>query len=407
MNKSHNSNPGHHPPVQGFIRRFMALESASGMVLIGAAIVALIWANSPFYQTYNAFWFTELPVGLNDMMLRLNLQEWVNDALMVVFFFYVGLEIKKELLLGELSSARKAALPIIAAVGGMVIPASIYTLFNAGMPGAAGWGIAMATDIAFALAVLSLVGPRVPVGLKVFLMAFAIVDDLGAVMVIALFYTGDIATTYLYLSLGAVALAAIGNLAGIKNIWFYLALGFVAWLAMLGSGVHATIAGVLMALTVPARDASQGEPLLQRMVHSLHQPVGFIIMPIFALANAGVTFLGGMTGADGAERVLLGIIAGLITGKFLGITAFSWIAVRLGLASLPEGTDWGSISGVALLGGIGFTMSLFVAGLAFGTGPMLDWAKVGVFGASCVAGVVGWAVLRRMFKGDPEAPGWS
>lgn len=407
MNKSHNSDPRNIPPREGFIRRFMAMESASGMVLIGAAIVALIWANSPFYQTYNAFWFTELPIGLNEMMLRLNLQEWVNDALMVVFFFYVGLEIKRELLLGELSSARKAALPIIAAVGGMVVPAGIYALFNAGMPGAAGWGIPMATDIAFALAVLSLLGSRVPVGLKIFLMAFAIVDDLGAVMVIALFYTGDIATTYLYLSLGAVAIAAIGNLLGAKNIWFYLALGFVAWLAMLSSGVHATIAGVLMALTVPARDASHSEPLLQRMVHSLHQPVGFIIMPIFALANAGVTFLGGMAGADGAERVMLGIIAGLIVGKLIGITAFSWVAVRLGLASLPAGTNWVSIGAVALLGGIGFTMSLFVAGLAFGTGAMLDWAKVGVFGASCVSGVVGWAVLRRRLKSDQEAPGWS
>ncbi len=368
--------------------RFAAIESASGLVLIGCAVVALIWANSPWGATYGSLWHMPIKLGVRDLSIDMSLQHWVNDALMVIFFFLVGLEIKRELLIGELASIRSALLPIVAAIGGIVVPAAIYSVINRGGPGADGWGIPMATDIAFSLAVLGLLGSRVPLGLKVFLTALAIVDDLGAVLVIALFYTAEISLSPLLLSFGAVLLSYLGGRFGMRSPWFYLLLGIVAWYGMLNSGVHATIAGVLMALTIPVR-------VLGNFEHALHKPVAFLIMPLFALANSGVDIFGGLERVEGAMQVAFGVIAGLMLGKSIGITLFSFVAVKFGIAALPSSTNWKSIYGVAWIAGIGFTMSLFVGGLAFGSGALLDWAKIGIFAASLASGFIGWAILKK------------
>ncbi len=363
---------------------------------------------------------------------------------MTIFFFLVGLEIKRELLTGELASPRNAALPIAAAVGGMVVPALLYAAVNKGQLGASGWGIPMATDIAFSLGVLALLGSRVPVGLKVFLTALAIVDDLGAVLVIAIFYTNEIVMSSLGLALGAVFVGLIGNMIGIRKPIFYIVVGVIAWFGMLNSGVHATIAGVLVALIIPARTLidqfefsrrlqsmvrefmtkqttpppSHSSPAqqeiiyqlekaceevqapLNRMEHSLHKVVAFGIMPVFALANAGVAIDAGQANVAGATNVTLGVVLGLLFGKPIGVTLFSWIAVKYVGANLPLHTSWRAIHGVSWLAGIGFTMSLFVAGLAFGTSKLLSAAKIGILGASCLAGGIGWIILRRTLKAD-------
>ncbi len=361
---------------------------------------------------------------------------WINDGLMAIFFFVVGLEIKREVLVGELSSPRQAVLPLAAAVGGMVVPALFYLAFNAGTDTAAGWGIPMATDIAFALGVLALLGTRAPLALKIFLTALAIVDDLGAVLVIAFFYTSQLSWTSL--GVGALFLAALilANRLGVRRTAVYIVLGLGLWVAFLKSGVHATIAGVLLAMTIPARrridapafldrvrarvaefasDTHPGktelttdqrdavhslevaceavETPLTRMEHALHSWVAFGIMPVFALANAGVS-LGGNLGAALGSSVSLGILFGLYFGKQLGVTAFAWGAVRLGWATLPDGVRWRQVYGVSLLTGIGFTMSLFVANLAFADASVLDQAKIAVFAASLLTGGIGYALLR-------------
>jgi len=369
------------------------------------------------------------------------LHHWINDGLMAVFFFLVGLEIKREAMVGELASLRRAALPGAAALGGMVVPALLYAALNAGGQGAAGWGIPMATDIAFALGVLALIGPRVPLSLKVFLTALAIVDDIGAVLVIAVFYTAEIAWGALAAGLVVLGLCALANRLGVRGPLPYVLLGLVAWSCFLASGVHATVAGVLLAMTIPARtriDADQflehaerdlaafrgarapGSPLvtnlgqqtalqglesateaaqapLQRIEHDLHAPVAFVIIPLFALANAGVT-LGSGFGETLAHPVTLGVILGLVIGKPLGITLFAWLAVRAGLAELPAALSWRAIHAVSWLGGIGFTMSLFVAGLAFPDGALVDESKVGIFAASVAAGLAGWLLVRRVLR---------
>ncbi len=417
-------------------QRFAHTESAGGVVLLACAALALAWANSPWAESYFHLWETHVGVSLAGRVLDLSLHHWINDGLMAVFFFVVGLEIKREMLVGELSSARQAALPIAGALGGMLVPAGIYAAINAGGPGSAGWGIPMATDIAFALGVLALLGPRVPVVLKVFLTALAIADDIGAVLVIALFYTSDLAWSAL-LAGGVVLGALIAlNVLGVRRPGAYLALGVLLWLAFLQSGVHATVAGVVLAMTIPSRtrvheeeflavargaidefDAAcqPGETVLTNraqqeaiealehvsegvqsplftMERKLHGAVAFVIMPVFALANAGVS-LGGLLDTL-ALPVTLGVVLGLLIGKPLGITLFAWLAVRLGWATLPAQASWRTLHGVSWLGGIGFTMSLFIAGLAFSDASLLDSAKVGILAGSLAAGIVGWAMLR-------------
>ena len=418
--------------------RFFRLESAGGIVLIACTLVAVAWANSPWGDAYHHLWETRLAFALGPWTISHTIHHWINDGLMAVFFFLVGLEIKREALIGELTSLRKAALPAAAALGGMVVPALLYFVLNAGGVGAKGWGIPMATDIAFALGVLALMGPRVPLALKVFLTALAIVDDIGAVLVIALFYTGEIAWGALGAGLLLIGLAALGNRLGVRAPIPYLVVGIVVWGCFLASGVHATVAGVLMAMTIPARtridadeflehadrgidafraacargssvltnlrqqSALQGlesateaaQAPLQRIEHDLHAPVAFGIIPLFALANAGVALSGGIAESL-AHPVTLGVILGLVIGKPLGITLFSWLAVRAGIAVLPAGIGWKAIHAVSWLGGIGFTMSLFVAGLAFPDGGLVVESKVGIFAASLAAGLGGWVLLRR------------
>jgi NhaA family Na+:H+ antiporter len=420
-------------PFQEFARRGVL----GGLLLILCTGIALAWANSPFWESYQHLWETPLTLGRAGGPLTLSLHHWINDGLMAVFFLLVGLEIKRELLVGELASPRQAALPIAAAIGGMVLPALFYTLLNAGTPGQRGWGIPMATDIAFALGVLTLMGPRVPTGLKIFLTALAIVDDMGAVLVIALFYTSSLNEAALLLAaLIFAALLLLGRL-GVRALTPYLAGGVLLWLAVLASGVHATVAGVLLALSIPSRttiDAKQFSNLARRILddfdrsetgdllvitsrgqqeavhalelaaeavqapllrleHSLHGAVSYVIMPLFALANAGVHL--SSPAAYVSDLVTLGVVAGLVVGKPLGILGCSWLAVRLGLARLPAGVSWAALHGVGWLGGIGFTMSLFVAGLAFGNSSELDAAKVGILGASLIAGSVGWLLISR------------
>jgi NhaA family Na+:H+ antiporter len=422
-------------------REFFHTEAAGGVILLACAVVALLWANSPWSGAYADLWGTRLTVGVGDRALSKPLQLWVNDALMAIFFFVVGLEIKREVLVGELATPRRAALPAAAALGGAVVPALIYAAVNAGGPGSSGWGVPMATDIAFALGVLALVGSRVPVALRIFLAALAIVDDLMAVLVIAVFYTADVDLGSLGLAAGLLAVLVLANRLGVYQPAVYGLIGVGVWLAVLQSGVHATVAGVLLAMTIPARtrmdpdafvDRSRAvladferaggrgagvlttgrrqeavleiesavaavQAPLQRLEHALHPWVAYAIMPLFALANAGVAFGGG----DGFEgRIVLGIVLGLVVGKQVGITLAAWLAVRSGLAVLPEGVGWRHIYGVAWVAGIGFTMSLFIANLAFAEAALLDSAKIGVLVASTIAGAVGFLVLRS--TGTPE-----
>lgn len=413
----------------------MRQEASSGVLLLACTVAALVWANSPWADAYSRLWQTRLTVGYGDVTLAKPLLLWINDGLMAIFFFVVGLEIKREVLVGELASLRRAALPIVAAIGGMAVPALIYAAFNAGGAGAPGWGIPMATDIAFALGVLALLGKRAPVALRVFLAALAIVDDIGAVLVIALFYTAEIAAPSLAVAAVFLLLLAAANRLGIRHPLVYGLLGIGLWVAFLKSGVHATIAGVLLAITIPsraridslefarhsraileefeaARAGSQetnetqqaalqaleatvqhAEAPLQRMEHALHPWVAFLIMPVFALANAGVTLGDGLSSVL-VHPVSLGVLTGLVIGKQMGVTAFVWLAVKTELADLPAGITWRQIYGASWLAGIGFTMSLFIAGLSFGDAPPLAAAKFGILAASLIAGIAGWAILR-------------
>ena len=436
------TSPGDQPLAERVARPFQdfaAAEAAGGIVLLACTALALGWANSPWSASYFHLWERSLSIGFEGAQLTKTLHHWINDGLMVVFFFLVGLEIKREMRVGELASMRQAMLPIAAAVGGMIVPAAIYALFNAGRAGSAGWAIPMATDIAFALGVLALLGSRIPVGLKIFLAALAIVDDIGAVLVIAIFYTADISFDSLAASALVLVMLFVCNRAGVRNSVVYALLGVVLWFAVLQSGVHATVAGVLLAFMIPARtridedhfvasaqralkdfsaasdpevasvmsNPGQQEALhslersidlvqspLLKMEHGLHAIVAFAIMPLFAFANAGVTLNGAML-ATISWPVVLGVLIGLIVGKVLGVTFASLAAVRLGIASLPDQVGWSQMHGVSWLAGIGFTMSLFIANLAFGSGPLLDSAKLGILAASFLAGCTGWLLLRR------------
>ena len=416
---------------------FVHAEASSGLLLLLCAAVALIWANSPWTNAYTDAWQTKLTIGLGSFVLAKPLLLWINDGLMALFFFVVGLEIKREVLVGELSSPRQAALPMTAALGGVLAPATIYIALNAGNAAARGWGIPMATDIAFALGIMALLGKRVPVGLKVFLTALAIVDDIVAVLVIAFFYTSTISWVSLAAGAGFLFVLLVANRIGVRSPIVYAVLGVGLWLAFLLSGVHATVAGVLLAMTIPARtrintgeflsqsrailDEFEGaerpgtsvltnkeqraavqsletacqhaESPMQRLEHALHPWVAFVIMPLFALANAGVSLSSDLSTAL-THPVTLGVMAGLVLGKPLGVTLFAWLAVRSGIADVPTGVTWRQIHGAGWLAGMGFTMSLFIANLAFGDTPLLTTAKVGILTASFVAGTIGWIILR-------------
>jgi NhaA family Na+:H+ antiporter len=399
-------------PIQRLVRPFQEfadLEASGGILLISCTVAALIWANSPWAGSYFHLWHTNLTVGFAGRQLSEPLHFWINDGLMALFFLLVGLEIKRETLVGELASLRKAALPMAAALGGMIVPAGLYALLNHGGPGAAGWGIAMATDIAFALGVLALLGDRVPTSVKVFLAALAIADDLGAVLVIAFFYTEQIS----WFSLGVAGLFFVAliaaNRAGARHPLTYALLGIGLWFAFLQSGIHATVAGVLLALTIPARpfetrkgaesnllardDVPAESPML-RFEHALMPWNKHVIMPVFALANAGVV-LDASAARSLTDPISLGVICGLVLGKPIGIVLFSWLATRSGIAAILDGVSWRQVVGVGMLGGIGFTMSLFIANLAFGDGAALETAKVGILVASVVSGIAGAIVLVK------------
>lgn len=366
-------------------------QALSGLLLLGCALVALLWANSPWRESYHAL--NHLPVG------GLSLQHFINDALMAVFFLVVGLEIKHEIQDGALSSMRKAALPVVGAVGGMVLPAAIYLMVAGGTDAHAGWGIPMATDIAFALGIVALLGDRVPAGLRIFLAALAIADDIGAVLVIAFFYTPTVSAR----ALGVTVLLMLAllelNRRRVGAIWPYAVLGLALWLAVFKSGIHASIAGVLLAFTVP----SKGPDCVQeRLEHHLNWPVTYLIIPLFALANAGVTLPDDL--ASFARQPAVSAAAlGLVIGKPLGIFGAAWLAVRFRWADLPADADWYRVFGVATLGGIGFTMSLFIAALAFGENAQLDAAKIGVLSGSLITGIAGAVMLSFARRPEPSA----
>lgn len=383
--------PDHrHHPHPSALRQFLNSQSAAGLVLIATAIAALAIANSPLGPRYEAL--------LHAYLGPLSVMHWINDGLMALFFLLVGLEIKREMLDGQLSTWSRRLLPGIAALGGMAVPALIYVAFNMG-PTARGWAIPAATDIAFALGVISLLGKRVPASLRIFLAALAIIDDLGAVIIIALFYTANLSLIDLAGAAAIVALLITLNRQGVRRLAPYLLLGALLWLLVLRSGIHATLAGVILALTIPmdptpARSDSDATSPLHRLEHALHVPVGFLIVPLFALANAGVPFLN-LPAEALASPVTLGVAAGLLLGKPLGVFGLSAIAIRLRLADAPAHASGWQMLGVALLCGIGFTMSLFIALLAFPTSPLLvAEAKIGILAGSLASGLLGYAVLR-------------
>ncbi|MFC3560243.1 Na+/H+ antiporter NhaA [Pedobacter jamesrossensis] len=420
------------------VSRFIHLEYTSGIVLLISVVIAILWANSPFHEFYEHLWHINFTIGFDKFLLSHPLHIWINDGLMAIFFFVIGLELKREFMEGELSSLQKASLPMSAALGGMLVPAVIYFLINKGTNADHGWGIPMATDIAFALALLSMASKHIPVSVKIFLSALAVADDLGAVLVIAFFYTDQINFVPLAVGAGFLILLMVGNRMGIRSTIFYLLLGICVWIGFLLSGVHATIAGVLVAFTIPAvtrideqiyssnlRKLSYdfeadipergtlitplqnktiqkvktlsmaAETPLQTIEHALHPWVAFGIMPLFALANAGIVITSDFFSSL-INPVSIGVAAGLIIGKFTGILLFCWVMVRFRISNLPEGANWKHIAGVALLAGIGFTMSLFISGLAFKNPAFIVQAKYGILIASIIAGVLGTVVLKRI-----------
>jgi NhaA family Na+:H+ antiporter len=380
------------------IREFLKLESSSGILLVLAGTLAMVAANSMLAGWYEALLSTPFKIQLGEFKLDKPLVVWVNDLLMAIFFLLVGLEIKREVVVGELSDPAKVALPAIAALGGMVVPAGIYAWINWGDPvGVRGWAIPSATDIAFALGVLSLFGERVPLGLKIFLMTLAVLDDLGAIVIIALFYTSDLSVEALMFAGFATAGLLALNRFGVMRIAPYILVGLVLWVCVLKSGVHATLAGVATALLIPARNpAHPSHPPLTRLEHALHPWVAFGILPVFAFANAGVS-LEGLSIKDLLQPIPLGIMLGLVVGKQLGVFSFAWLAVKLGLARLPSGVDFKQVYAVAIICGIGFTMSLFIGMLAFentSAGEVISTDKLGVLAGSFISATIGYVVLH-------------
>jgi NhaA family Na+:H+ antiporter len=406
------------------VHRFIETEAASGIVLVAATVVALVWANSPWQHSYETLWHNPIVLQAGGVRIAEDLRHFVNDGLMALFFFVVALEIKREIVRGELADLRVAALPVFAAIGGMVAPACLYVLVTAGSGTGHGWGIPMATDIAFALGVLALLSHRLPGSLKVLLLTLAIVDDIGAIVVIAVFYGGTLDLTALAVAIAFLVVAAVLIRARIDWPPLYLALGVAAWYATYRSGVHATIAGVAFGLLTPARalaptgtgrrwalvlsDQPNASEVQQMMVIAresvspaehlevrLHPFTSYVVLPCFALANAGVVIHRDMLATSSARAVAAGVALGLVLGKVVGIMAGSWAATRLRLAVLPEGVTWSHMTGIAALGGIGFTVSLFIAGLAFDDPRLADAAKLAILVASTAAALVGAFVLRR------------
>ena len=382
------------------LRRFINSDASGGVTLIVAAVLAMLCANlGATQEAYRAF--LDLPVQFRagPLDINKNMLLFINDALMAVFFLLIGLEVKRELIQGALASFHQAIFPVIAAVGGMVVPALIFLLFNANDPVVShGWAIPTATDIAFALGVLALLGSRIPPALKIFLMALAIIDDLGAIVIIALFYTSDLSMVSLGVAALAVVVLAVMNALNVRRTGLYILVGLVLWTAVLKSGVHATIAGVILGFFIPLTKEEGVSPSRQ-LEHVLHPWVGWLILPLFAFANAGVP-LQGVTLSGLASMLPLGIIAGLLIGKPLGITLFTWLALRMKLAKLPHGTALNQIMAVGVLCGIGFTMSIFITNLAFdGIDPeLVDWAKLGILTGSLLSAVIGYCLLRARFK---------
>ncbi len=423
------------------MQRFLGIEAAGGILLIIAAVIALIWANSPWSDSYFDLWNTEITLGIGELISlehhghALTLGEFINDVLMVLFFFVVGLEIKRELVTGELNTRRAASLPAAAAIGGMVVPALIYFVFNQSGEAEAGWGIPMATDIAFAVGVVSLLGTRVSTSLKVFLLTLAIVDDIGAILVIAIFYTSQLSIGWL---VAAVLTVLVTILLKKIKIWYmpvYVVLGIFLWYAIFESGVHATIAGVIMGLLAPARPLLEDEeevellkiqnidevrtrslsrlafqiketvPVTERLQNLLHPLTGFIILPLFALANAGVVLSTDAIGDAVSSGVTQGIVFGLVIGKIAGITLFTLLAVKLGLCVLPIGATTRHIAGVAAIAGIGFTVSMFIGELAFDNATLQAEAKIGILFASLVAAIVGTVILYKASEIETASEG--
>ena len=375
-------------------RWFFKLEAASGVVLLFAAIIALVISNSDLAELYFSTLNKYLFIGINNFGLKLSVLHWINDALMAIFFFFVTLEIKREFLQGELSNIKQALLPIIAAVGGMLVPALFYVFVNLGDTETLnGWAIPSATDIAFSLGVLSLLGKRVPLSLKVFLTALAIIDDLGAIVIIALFYSGDLSIKYLSLMLIAFILLLLINKFNIKKFLPYLIVGLFLWDFTHNSGIHATIAGVLLAMTIPHRKKEKDFSLLIKIEHAISPYVAFGIMPLFAFANAGVS-LEGLSFASLLDKVPLGIVLGLFLGKQLGVFIFSYVSIKLKIAQMPNNTSWYNFYGVGVLTGIGFTMSLFVGNLAFVENMQyMDGVKIGVLTGSLLSTLFGYFLI--------------
>ena len=378
---------------------FFQLEAASGLVLLIAAIIALVISNSNFSELYFTTLKQYLFIGVNDFGLKLSVHHWINDLLMAIFFFFVTLEIKREFIQGELANIKKALLPIIGAVGGMVVPALVYIAINFGNTETLnGWAIPSATDIAFSLGILSLLGSRVPISLKIFLTALAIIDDLGAILIIAFFYSGDLSINYLSLIFISYIFLLILNKFGIKKFLPYLIIGSFMWFFTYKSGIHATIAGVLLATTIPHRIKDKDFSLLIKLEHAISPYVAFMIMPIFAFANAGVS-LEGLSLSSLLQPVPLGILLGLFVGKQVGVMIFSFIAVKTGAAQMPDKSSWLSLYGVSILTGIGFTMSLFVGNLAFAENiQYIDGVKIGVLAGSLLSTLFGYFILLFSLK---------
>lgn len=426
---------------RSMLDRFVHSETSGSILLFTATVIALVWANSPWNASYFALWKVPLTLGRRPL-LSMDLHHWIDDGLMVLFFLVVGLEIKREIVKGELASFRRAALPIVAALGGMILPAAIYFALNRSGDGAHGWGIPMATDIGFALGVLALLGKRIPSSLRVFMLALAIVDDVGAILVIAFFYTPTISLGALAIAAGLlVVLVVLAVLRAPMSV--FVVVGVFFWAAVLSSGVHATIAGVILGLVAPIRSkfrpeqlAENAEPLLEnfrnqilskskpaaeatlmeidkllrgtdsiaeRMERSVHPWVAFFILPLFALASAGTALSVEQLKLASSSRIALGIFLGLVLGKAVGITLFSFVGVKLKIAGMAEGLTWPGIAGVGLLAGVGFTVALFISGLSFEDPIMVGTAKVGVLAASLAAGLIGYAFLRLAMKVNPAA----
>jgi len=422
-------------------QRFASEQAAGGIILFLSALIAILWVNFISIDSYDGFWHTKFTIGIGSYSISDSLHFWINDALMAIFFFLVGLEIKRSIVLGELSSIKKAAFPVMAAIGGMLVPAGIFIFLNVGLDTFVGWGIPVATDIAFALGVLSVLGKKVPISLKIFLTALAIADDIGAVLIIAIFYTNELLLIYLFIAFLLLVAVVIGNYLGLRNPFIYTIMGFLIWIFFLKSGIHPTIAGITLAMIIPLRvkinpeqffhrattllnhfrddddfhkskgslalttenqsatleelvkNTKEVESPLQRMENNLHSFVTFIVLPLFALSNSGVIMDSNITNVFD-DSLAIGIILGLFLGKPIGIFLFSFLGSKIGIASIPNDLKWVQILGVGFLGGIGFTMAIFVNGLAFDSLYFISTAKIAIFVASILSGLSGYLILR-------------